>query len=93
MFHQLANQLKIHSCLQKKEREEEVLNSFIALYGSQAREQFVAYEEKDWSKEDYIGGCPAGLMQPGCLVYFEHTLRQRFGRYCECFYQLFLVDA
>ena len=62
----------------KEERKEAVLDCLVALFGKEARSELVSYEDKDWSKEDYTGGCPVGIMQPGCMVYFEHALREPF---------------
>ena len=55
------------------------------MFGGEAETELVAYNDKDWSKVDYNGGCPAGIMQPGCFSYFYHALREPFGRYASKF--------
>ena len=51
-----------------------------AVFGDEAKTDLIAYVDKDWSQEDYNGGCPAGIMQPGSFAYFQHALRKPFGR-------------
>ena len=57
------------------------MDYFAAVFGKEAKLELVAYEDKDWSQEDYNGGCPVAVMQPGSFAYFQHALREPFGRY------------
>jgi len=50
------------------------------VFGDEAKTELVAYVDKDWSLEEYNGGCPGGIMQPGCFSYFQHTIGKPFGR-------------
>lgn len=40
----------------------------------------VCFVLKDWSKEDYSGGCPVNVMAPGLLMYYHPSLRKPCGR-------------
>ena len=60
------------------------MDYFAAVFGEEAKFELLAYEDKDWSQEDYIGGCPGAVMQPGTFAYFQHALREPFGRYILC---------
>ncbi|XP_033981756.1 probable flavin-containing monoamine oxidase A [Trematomus bernacchii] len=61
------------------ERREAVLSSLVKYLGPEAR-SFIHYEEKDWAKEDYSGGCPVNVMAPGMLTYYHPSLRKPCGR-------------
>ncbi|KAJ4926435.1 hypothetical protein JOQ06_008609 [Pogonophryne albipinna] len=61
------------------ERREAVLSSLVKYLGPEAR-FFIHYEEKDWAKEDYSGGCPVNVMAPGLLTYYHPSLRKPCGR-------------
>ncbi|KAM6901206.1 putative flavin-containing monoamine oxidase A [Lycodopsis pacificus] len=61
------------------ERREAVLSSLVKYLGCEAA-SFIHYEEKDWAKEDYSGGCPVNVMAPGLLTYYHPSLRQPCGR-------------
>ncbi|XP_063336911.1 probable flavin-containing monoamine oxidase A [Pelmatolapia mariae] len=61
------------------ERKNAVLSSLVKYLGPQAA-SFIHYEEKDWAKEDYSGGCPVNVMAPGLLTYYHSSLRKPFSR-------------
>ncbi|KAM3600356.1 uncharacterized protein V6R79_021915 [Siganus canaliculatus] len=61
------------------ERREAVISSLVKYLGPEA-ESFIHYEEKDWAKENYSGGCPVNVMAPGLLTYYHPSLRMPFGR-------------
>uniref|UniRef100_A0A669FBP3 Amine oxidase n=1 Tax=Oreochromis niloticus TaxID=8128 RepID=A0A669FBP3_ORENI len=61
------------------ERKNAVLSSLVKYLGPEAA-SFIHYEEKDWAKEDYSGGCPVNVMAPGLLTYYHPSLRKPFGR-------------
>ncbi|XP_006795689.1 probable flavin-containing monoamine oxidase A [Neolamprologus brichardi] len=61
------------------ERKIAVLSSLVKYLGPEAA-SFIHYEEKDWAKEDYSGGCPVNVMAPGLLTYYHPSLRKPFGR-------------
>uniref|UniRef100_A0A3Q0QVJ1 Amine oxidase n=1 Tax=Amphilophus citrinellus TaxID=61819 RepID=A0A3Q0QVJ1_AMPCI len=60
-------------------RKKAVLSSLVNYLGPEAA-SFIHYEEKDWAKEDYSGGCPVNVMAPGLLTYYHPSLRKPFGR-------------
>ena len=66
--------------LQPEKRKEAVLKYFSEVFGKESETELVTYEDTDWAQVDYNGGCPVGVMQPGCAVYFEPALREPFGR-------------
>ncbi|XP_047425520.1 probable flavin-containing monoamine oxidase A [Mugil cephalus] len=67
------------SSKQVEERREAVLSSLVKYLGSEAA-SFIHYEEKDWAKEEYSGGCPVNVMAPGLLTYYHPSLREPCGR-------------
>ncbi|XP_076614835.1 putative flavin-containing monoamine oxidase A [Chaetodon auriga] len=73
---QLASQW---SSKESGERREAVLSSLVKYLGPEAA-SFIHYEEKDWAKEDYSGGCPVNVMVPGLLTYYHPSLRKPCGR-------------
>ncbi|XP_013857909.1 probable flavin-containing monoamine oxidase A [Austrofundulus limnaeus] len=61
------------------ERRGAVVSSLVKYLGPEAA-SFIHYEEKDWAKEDYSGGCPVNVMAPGLLTYYHPSLRKPCGR-------------
>ncbi|XP_056260430.1 probable flavin-containing monoamine oxidase A [Seriola aureovittata] len=61
------------------ERRKAVISSLVKYLGSEAA-SLIHYEEKDWAKEDYSGGCPVNVMAPGLLTYYHPSLRKPCGR-------------
>ncbi|XP_049909125.1 probable flavin-containing monoamine oxidase A [Epinephelus moara] len=61
------------------ERRKAVVSSLVKYLGPEAA-SFIHYEEKDWAKEDYSGGCPVNVMAPGLLTYYHPSLRRPCGR-------------
>ncbi|XP_015256947.1 PREDICTED: probable flavin-containing monoamine oxidase A [Cyprinodon variegatus] len=61
------------------ERREAVLSSLVKYLGPEAA-SCIHYEEKDWAKEEYNGGCPVNVMAPGLLTYYQPSLRNPCGR-------------
>jgi len=63
-----------------KEREIAVVARLVSLFGDEANTELIHYRDLDWSKEEYVGGCPVAVAQPGTLVYFHSALRRPFMR-------------
>ncbi|XP_071322463.1 probable flavin-containing monoamine oxidase A [Trachinotus anak] len=61
------------------ERQKAVISSLVKYLGPEAA-SFIHYEEKDWAKEQYSGGCPVNVMAPGLLTYYHPSLRKPCGR-------------
>ncbi|KAM6975907.1 putative flavin-containing monoamine oxidase A [Tautogolabrus adspersus] len=62
-----------------EDRRKAVVSSLVKYLGPEAA-SFIHYEEKDWAKEDYSGGCPVNVMAPGLLTYYHPSLRNPCGR-------------
>ncbi|KAA0703845.1 Amine oxidase [flavin-containing] [Triplophysa tibetana] len=62
-----------------KERRAAVISSLVKYLGPEAS-TYIHYQEKDWAKEEYSGGCPVNVMAPGMLTYYHPSLRKPFGR-------------
>ncbi|KAF7656324.1 hypothetical protein LDENG_00042570, partial [Lucifuga dentata] len=60
------------------ERRKAVLDSLVKYLGPEAASS-IHYEEKDWAKENYSGGCPVNVMAPGLLTYYHPSLRKPCG--------------
>lgn len=62
-----------------EERRDAVISSLVKYLGPEAS-TYIHYEEKDWAKEEWSGGCPVNVMTPGMLTYYHPSLRRPFGR-------------
>uniref|UniRef100_A0A3B1JPZ4 Amine oxidase n=1 Tax=Astyanax mexicanus TaxID=7994 RepID=A0A3B1JPZ4_ASTMX len=62
-----------------EERRDAVVSSLAKYLGPEAT-TYIHYQEKDWSKEEYNGGCPVNVMVPGVLTYYHPALRKPCGR-------------
>ncbi|XP_061590423.1 probable flavin-containing monoamine oxidase A [Cololabis saira] len=67
------------SAKEVNERRKAVLSSLVGYLGPEAA-VYIHYEERDWAKEDYSGGCPVNVMAPGLLTYYHPSLRKPCGR-------------
>lgn len=61
------------------ERKRQVLNTFANYFGSEALTP-TDYAEKDWSAEEFSGGCPVANMKPGLWTTCGDSLRKPIGR-------------
>ncbi|KAE8284868.1 Amine oxidase [flavin-containing] A [Larimichthys crocea] len=61
------------------ERRDAVVSRLVKYLGPEAA-SFIHYEEKDWAKEPYSGGCPVNVMVPGALTYYHPSLKSPCGR-------------
>uniref|UniRef100_A0A671RLF3 Amine oxidase n=1 Tax=Sinocyclocheilus anshuiensis TaxID=1608454 RepID=A0A671RLF3_9TELE len=62
-----------------EERRDGVISSLVKYLGPEAS-TYIHYEEKDWAKEEWSGGCPVNVMTPGMLTYYHPSLRKPFSR-------------
>ncbi len=62
-----------------EERKTAVLDDFALFFGEEARQPLL-YEEKDWSQEPYLMGCPVGIGTPMTLTTSGEALRAPVGR-------------
>ncbi|RVE65533.1 hypothetical protein OJAV_G00117830 [Oryzias javanicus] len=76
----IAGQQASHwSTKEVEQRKDAVISSLVRYLGPEAA-SFIHYEEKDWAKEEYSGGCPVNVMAPGLLTYYHPSLRTPCGR-------------
>ncbi|XP_023816559.1 probable flavin-containing monoamine oxidase A [Oryzias latipes] len=76
----LAGQQASHwGTKEAEQRKTAVISSLVRYLGPEAA-SFIHYEEKDWAKEEYSGGCPVNVMAPGLLTYYHPSLRTPCGR-------------
>ncbi len=61
------------------ERRAAVVDSVARYFGPKGRET-LGYVEKNWSLDEWSGGCYTGVMLPGTLSTFGEHLRKPFGR-------------
>ncbi|XP_047228580.1 probable flavin-containing monoamine oxidase A isoform X2 [Girardinichthys multiradiatus] len=74
-----GQQATLWSTKEAGERREAVLSSLVKYLGPEAA-SCIHFEEKDWAKEEYSGGCPVNVMAPGLLTYYQPSLRKPCGR-------------
>ncbi|XP_028829091.1 probable flavin-containing monoamine oxidase A [Denticeps clupeoides] len=67
------------SVKKKEERRDAVVSSLVKYLGPEAS-AYIQYVEKDWSEEEYNGGCPVNVMVPGMLTFYHPSLRSPCGR-------------
>ncbi|XP_026153844.1 probable flavin-containing monoamine oxidase A isoform X2 [Mastacembelus armatus] len=79
-----GQQASAWSSKEAEQRRTAVLSSLVKYLGPEAA-SFIHYEEKDWAKEDYSGGCPVNVMAPGLLTYYHPSLRMPCGSTMEWF--------
>lgn len=61
------------------QRRAEVLGAIERWLGREALDP-AAYVDKDWSDEEWIGGCPTSFTSPGTLHAYGRSLREPTGR-------------
>ncbi|KAJ8286535.1 hypothetical protein GJAV_G00040290 [Gymnothorax javanicus] len=60
-------------------RRESIILS-LEKYLGPAASGFIHYEERDWAREEFSGGCPVNIMAPGMLSFYHPSLRKPCGR-------------
>uniref|UniRef100_A0A8C5LPW4 Amine oxidase n=1 Tax=Leptobrachium leishanense TaxID=445787 RepID=A0A8C5LPW4_9ANUR len=68
------------SNLSKEERKKKICESYAKVLGTDEALHPVHYEEKDWSKEQYSGGCYTAYFPPGIMTQFGSAIRQPVGK-------------
>uniref|UniRef100_A0A096LWD0 Amine oxidase n=1 Tax=Poecilia formosa TaxID=48698 RepID=A0A096LWD0_POEFO len=74
-----GQQATLWSTREAGERRAAVLSSLVKYLGPEAA-SCIHYEEKDWAKEEFSGGCPVSVMAPGLLTFYHPSLRKPCGR-------------
>ncbi|XP_053313441.1 amine oxidase [flavin-containing] A-like [Spea bombifrons] len=66
--------------LSKEERKRKICEYYAKVMGTEEALHPVHYEEKDWSKEQYSGGCYTAYFPPGIMTQYGSVIRQPVGR-------------
>ena len=61
------------------QRKNAILENLVRFFGSEAARP-LGYAEKNWTMDEWSGGCYTGLMIPGTLTRYGTLLRKPFGR-------------
>ncbi|XP_063306211.1 amine oxidase [flavin-containing] A-like [Pelobates fuscus] len=66
--------------LSKEERKRKICEGYAKVMGTEEALHPVYYEEKDWSKEQYSGGCYTAYFPPGIMTQFGSIIRTPEGK-------------
>ncbi|XP_069492606.1 amine oxidase [flavin-containing] A-like [Ambystoma mexicanum] len=66
--------------LSKEERKRRICELYAKALGTEEALNPVHYEEKDWCKEQYSGGCYTCYFPPGIMTQFGRVIREPVGR-------------
>ncbi|KAF7250943.1 Amine oxidase [flavin-containing] B [Varanus komodoensis] len=66
--------------LSKEERKRKICELYAKVFGSEEALHPVHYEEKNWSEEQYSGGCYTAYFPPGIMSQYGRVIRQPAGR-------------
>uniref|UniRef100_A0A7M4G2N9 monoamine oxidase n=1 Tax=Crocodylus porosus TaxID=8502 RepID=A0A7M4G2N9_CROPO len=66
--------------LSKEERKRKICELYAKVLGSEEALHPVHYEEKNWSAEQYSGGCYTVYFPPGIMTQYGRIIRESFGR-------------
>ncbi|KAF8387388.1 hypothetical protein PRIPAC_76530 [Pristionchus pacificus] len=61
------------------ERCNAVVKDLVRFFGTKALAEFIAYEEKNWNKEPFNGGCPVDYVTPGNMDAFGSIRDMHYG--------------
>ncbi|KAJ6667610.1 hypothetical protein lerEdw1_016731 [Lerista edwardsae] len=64
----------------KEERKRKICELYAKVLGSEEALHPVHYEEKNWSAEQYSGGCYTAYFPPGIMSQYGRVIRQPAGR-------------
>lgn len=74
----LANRAKKFVNLSAEERQATIIDSFVKLFGEEAR-NVIHYTDKGWAEEEFSGGCYAAFMPTGVWTSLGNEIRTTFG--------------
>ncbi|XP_063811694.1 amine oxidase [flavin-containing] A-like [Pseudophryne corroboree] len=66
--------------LSKEERKRKICEYYAKVMGTEDALHPVHYEEKDWCKEQYSGGCYTAYFPPGIMTQFGSVIRKPVGK-------------
>ncbi|XP_077150934.1 amine oxidase [flavin-containing] A-like isoform X1 [Ranitomeya variabilis] len=76
----LSRKASLFANLSKEERKRKICEYYAKVMGTEEALHPVHYEEKDWCKEQYSGGCYAAYFPPGIMTQFGSVIRKPVGK-------------
>ncbi|KAI9332728.1 hypothetical protein DFJ73DRAFT_855411 [Zopfochytrium polystomum] len=67
------------AALSDEDRKQGVLDHMVRLYKDERFGKPKLYEEQDWAKEEFSGGCPVHFMAPGTLTSYSKEIFEPIG--------------
>ncbi|KAM4699695.1 amine oxidase [flavin-containing] B-like [Discoglossus pictus] len=75
----LARKATSLALLSKEERKRKICEYYAKVMGTEEALHPVHYEEKDWCKEQYSGGCYTAYFPPGIMTQYGSIIRKPVG--------------
>ncbi|XP_077150932.1 amine oxidase [flavin-containing] B-like isoform X1 [Ranitomeya variabilis] len=75
----LSRKASLFANLSKEERKRKICEYYAKVMGTEEALHPVHYEEKDWCKEQYSGGCYTAYFPPGIMTQFGSIIRKPVG--------------
>ncbi|XP_053562468.1 amine oxidase [flavin-containing] A [Bombina bombina] len=76
----LARKATSLALLSKEERKRKICECYAKVLGTEEALHPVHYEEKDWCKEQYSGGCYTAYFPPGIMTQYGSIIRKPVGK-------------
>lgn len=76
----LSRKASLFANLSKEERKRKICEYYAKVLGTEEALHPVHYEEKDWCKEQYSGGCYTAYFPPGIMTQFGSVIRKPVGK-------------
>ncbi|NP_001088354.1 monoamine oxidase A L homeolog [Xenopus laevis] len=76
----LSRKATLMANLTKEERKRKICEYYAKVMGTDEALHPVHYEEKDWSKEQYSGGCYTAYFPPGIMTQYGSVIRKPVGK-------------
>ncbi|KAE8623000.1 hypothetical protein XENTR_v10005454 [Xenopus tropicalis] len=76
----LSRKATLMTNLTKEERKRKICEYYAKVMGTDEALHPVHYEEKDWSKEQYSGGCYTAYFPPGIMTQYGSVIRKPVGK-------------
>lgn len=76
----LSRKASLLANLSKEERKIKICEYYAKAMGTEEALHPVHYEEKDWCKEQYSGGCYTAYFPPGIMTQFGSVIRKPVGK-------------
>ncbi|OCT91673.1 amine oxidase [flavin-containing] A [Xenopus laevis] len=76
----LSRKATLMTNLTKEQRKRKICEYYAKVMGTDEALHPVHYEEKDWSKEQYSGGCYTAYFPPGIMTQYGSVIRKPVGK-------------